>query len=221
MFRLPLAGTYRHIASSQPRAVRTFVASAVRKMPVSNPDAPNASGLTANETKNLKERSPEAHEEKIIQGIKELYTSKPTDRTYEIYAPEAVFHDPIGIAEGIKSIRAQFNGLAKLFPRADIPKFRLLENPPSVPKNKILIDQDVSYYRDPNASSPTKTVNSLLTLETNDRHQVVKHTEEWDHRRETTGHDGFIGMLNENRKKFTANFTGMFISQEPPAQKKD
>ncbi|KAJ8494532.1 hypothetical protein ONZ51_g2250 [Trametes cubensis] len=192
-------------------------------MPVSDPNATNASGLSANETKNLKERSPEAHEEKILQGIKELYTSKPTDRTYEIYAPEAVFHDPIGIAEGIKSIRAQFNGLAKerLFPRADIPSFRLLENPPSVPKSKILIDQDVSYYRDPNASSPTKTVNSLLTLETNDQNQVVRHTEEWNHHRETSREDGFFGMLNEQRKKFTANFTGMFISQEPPTQKKN
>ncbi|KAI0673646.1 hypothetical protein C8Q78DRAFT_1076628 [Trametes maxima] len=190
-------------------------------MPSNNLDATNASGLAANETKGLQERSPEPHEEKIIQGIKELYTCKPTERTYEIYAPDAVFHDPIGIAEGIKSIRAQFNGLAKLFPRADIPSFRVLQNPPSIPKNRILIDQDVSYYRDPNASSPTKTVNSLLTLETNDHHQVVKHTEEWDHRRETTGDDGFLGLLNEHRKKFTANFTGLFISQEPPAEKKD
>lgn len=31
-----------------------------------------------------------------------------------MYAKEAVFHDPIGIAEGIESIRAQFNGLVKV-----------------------------------------------------------------------------------------------------------
>ncbi|RPD65084.1 hypothetical protein L227DRAFT_571523 [Lentinus tigrinus ALCF2SS1-6] len=184
-------------------------------MPSNDPQATNASGLTAQETKSLRERKPEPHEEKILQGIKELYTSKPTDRTYEIYAPEAVFHDPIGIAEGIKSIRAQFNGLAKLFPRADIPSFRLLENPPSVPKSKILIDQDVAYYRDPKGE-PTKIVNSLLTLETNDKHQIVRHTEEWDHRRETDREDGFFGMLNEQRKKFTAGFTGLFVGQEPP-----
>ncbi|KAI0718935.1 hypothetical protein C8T65DRAFT_569813 [Cerioporus squamosus] len=187
-------------------------------MPSSDPNAKNASGLSANETKGLRERQPEAHEEKVLQGIKELYTSKPTDRTYEIYAPEAVFHDPIGIAEGIKAIRSQFNGLAKLFPRADIPSFRLLENPPSVPKSKILIDQDVAYYRDPKGE-PTKVVNSLLTLETNDKHQVIRHTEEWDHRRETNREDGFFGMLNEQRKKATAGFTGLFVGQEPP--KKD
>ncbi|KAH9858316.1 hypothetical protein C2E23DRAFT_865211 [Lenzites betulinus] len=188
-------------------------------MPVSDPNALNASGLSATETKNLKERKPEAHEEKILQSIKALYSCKPTNEAYEIYTPEAVFHDPVGIAEGVGAVREQFNGLAKLFPRADIPSFRLLENPPSVPKSKILIDQDVSYYRDPKASSPTKTVNSLLTLETNAQHKVTRHTEEWGHLRETTGEDGFLGMLNENRKKFTANFTGLFISQEPPTEK--
>ncbi len=37
----------------------------------------------------------------------------------------------------------------QIFPRADLPSFRVLENPPSVPKSTILIDQDVAYYRDP------------------------------------------------------------------------
>ena len=97
-----------------------------------------------------------------------------------MYAKEAVFHDPIGIADGIESIRAQFNGLVKvglsrecscivfiaflqLFPRADIPRFRVLENPSSVPKSTILIDQDVAYFRDPKASSPTKVSEAYNT----------------------------------------------------------
>lgn len=184
-------------------------------MPSNDMNAQNASGLTPNETKSLKERIPEHHEEKIIQGIKELYTCKPSEETYKIYTSDATFHDPVGIAEGIKAIRAQFNGLVKVFPRADLEQFRLLENPPSVPKGTILIDQDVSYYRDP-SGSPTKTVNSLLTLQTNDAHQVTRHTEEWDHKRETTRDDGFLGYLNEQRKKITAGVTGMFVSQEPP-----
>lgn len=44
---------------------------------------------------------------------------------------------------------------SQLFPRADIEKFRILQNPPSVPKSMLLIDQDVAYYRKPE-SSPTK-----------------------------------------------------------------
>lgn len=44
-----------------------------------------------------------------------LHVSDPKlQKSYEIYAPEAVFHDPVGIAEGIKAVREQFNGLAKV-----------------------------------------------------------------------------------------------------------
>lgn len=45
--------------------------------------------------------------------------------------------------------------LVQVFPRADVKSFRLLQNPPSVPKNIILVDQDIAYYRDPNGV-PTK-----------------------------------------------------------------
>ncbi|GJE89617.1 nuclear transport factor 2 family protein [Phanerochaete sordida] len=188
-------------------------------MPSSDPNAKNASGLTPHETKSLSERQPEDWEKPIVQSMKELYTSQPKESTYQVYAKEAVFHDPIGIAEGIDSIRKQFNGLVKLFPRADLPKFRVLENPPSVPKSTILIDQDVAYFRDPRAAEPTKTVNSLLTIETNAAHQIVRHTEEWDHKRETSSADGFFGTLNEYRKKLTANTTGAFLSTKPPTEK--
>ncbi|KAI1794050.1 hypothetical protein LXA43DRAFT_1121069 [Ganoderma leucocontextum] len=170
-------------------------------MPLNDPNAENASGLTPNESKNLKERSVEPHEQPIIQGIKELYTCKPSNSTYEIYTTDAVFHDPIGIAQGVDKIRHQFNGLA--------------QNPPSVPKSTILIDQDVDYYWKPQGS-PIKRINSLLTIETDEQHKVVRHTEEWDHRKETTREDGFFGLLNEYRKKLTADVTSLFTSKEPP-----
>ena len=64
-----------------------------------------------------------------------------------------------------------------------------------------------------------QTVNSLLTLLTNEQHLVTRHTEEWDHKRETSREDGFFGMLNEHRKRATAGITGLFVSQEPPAGK--
>lgn len=43
-------------------------------------------------------------------------------------------------------------GLAKTFEKADIPKFRILQNPPGLDPLTILIDQDVVYYR--KASEP-------------------------------------------------------------------
>ena len=68
-------------------------------------------------------------------------------------------------------------------------------------------------------NSTCQTVNSLLTIETNDAHQIVRHTEEWDHKHEPTKEDGFWGTINEYRKKMTASTTGMFVGQKPPAEK--
>jgi len=115
----------------------------------------NATGLKPEETKALKERSIHTHEQPVR----------------EVYANDAIFHDPVGLAKGPKSIEAQFIGLAKVssslllqalmivtasdFPSGRDPKLQVVENPPSVMPNTILIDQDVSYYRNPR-TFPTK-----------------------------------------------------------------
>lgn len=126
----------------------------------------------------------------------------------------------------------------QLFPRADIPKFRVLRNPDNLTSDTILIDQDVAYYRDPSSSTPTKvfswsafystlnlflshppqTLNSLLTIKTDVQKKIIKHTEEWNHKRDSTRDDGFFGMLNEQRKKLTASITDVFTSKEAPKQ---
>jgi len=115
----------------------------------------NATGLKPEETKALKERSIHSHEQPVR----------------EVYASDAIFHDPVGLAKGPKSIEAQFIGLAKVssslllqalmivtasdFPSGRDPELQVVENPPSVMPNTILIDQDVSYYRNPRIF-PTK-----------------------------------------------------------------
>lgn len=43
-----------------------------------------------------------------------LKTRLTTQRSYEIYTKDAVFHDPVGIARGVDSIRAQFDTLPKV-----------------------------------------------------------------------------------------------------------
>ncbi|KAG2155492.1 hypothetical protein DEU56DRAFT_767689 [Suillus clintonianus] len=166
----------------------------------------NASGLAPSESKSLEERNPEPREQKVLMAIKEMYSCNPNNTTFDVYSEDAVFHDPVGIATGPKSIRAQFVGLAKLFEKADIPKFRVLKNPPQVPQGTILVDQDVAYYRDA-FSSPTKTMNSLLTLELDNEGKLRRHIEEWDHEKSSTSQDGFLGMINEHRKKFSASAT--------------
>ncbi|KIJ66211.1 hypothetical protein HYDPIDRAFT_109197 [Hydnomerulius pinastri MD-312] len=176
----------------------------------------NASGLTPSQSKALEERTPEAHENKILTAIKEMYSCRPKESTFSIYTKDAVFHDPVGIARGADAIKAQFIGLAKLFDKADIPKFRVLQNPPGLASSIILVDQDVAYYykNAESSSSPTKTVNSLLTIQTNEDGQATSHTEEWNHQKETTSEDGFLGKLNEHRKVTTAKLTEMFYGEK-------
>jgi len=174
----------------------------------------NASGLCPEESRNLQARQPKPDEEGVVKAIRALYSCKPAESTYSIYASNAIFHDPIGIAKGLPSIRAQFNGLAKLFHHADIPKLEVLKNPDS--GNTILINQDVAYFLKADAKEPTKVVNSLLTLQRDSQGKVTSHTEEWDHKPEQTSQDGFFGMISEMRKKATAAATAAFVGQEPP-----
>lgn len=95
----PLRPFSRNLRVTCPRhlTVRHFAASTRCNMPSNDPNAKNASGLTPSETKGLRERQPEASEEKILEGIKEvrarrsisqlrlmmsplkLYSSKPTE----------------------------------------------------------------------------------------------------------------------------------------------
>jgi len=51
-------------------------------------------------------------------------------------------------------------------------------------------------------------------LETNGKGQVTKHSEEWNHQKQTTSDDGFLGMINEQRKKVTASTVDAFIGQK-------
>lgn len=178
-------------------------------------EKPNASGLTPDQTRALPERTidPDGPEARILRSLRELYSCKPLKISYEIYTHDAVFHDPIGIARGVDAIRAQFDALPKLFPRSDVQKLRVLENPPGTPASLLLIDQDIAYFRNAQAASPFKVVNSLLTLQLDDTHQVICHTEEWNHNCEATADDGFLGMLNEHRKKMTAGLTNEYMSK--------
>lgn len=155
----------------------------------------------------------------------QLYSCEPKESSYAVYATNAVFHDPVSIAEGVDKIRAQFNALPALFPRSTIDKFNVLEQPASSTLDRsrsMLVDQDVTYYRDKDPSAkPFKTMNSLLTIERDNSGKILKHVEEWDHNRVTdSANAGFLGMLNEGRKKAFAALSMPFVDQTPPADRK-
>ncbi|GAA95171.1 uncharacterized protein L969DRAFT_19355 [Mixia osmundae IAM 14324] len=185
---------------------------------MSNSGKPNASGLSAEESKKLPTRQPTQDEQASVKAMKDIYTANPNEEAYHQYDDKAIFHDPVGYCEGVGRIREQFNGLAKLFPKSVADKHNVLENPPTVAKHTILIDQDITYYRDPNGE-PTKTMNSLLTIERNPDGKITKHTEEWNHQHEPSSQDGFFGMLSQYRKKATVAATGAFLDQKAPKEK--
>jgi hypothetical protein len=105
-------------------------------------------------------------------------------------------------------------------PRATLDKFRVLENPATLPKSTILVDQDVSYYRKTDDKEPFKTLNSLLALERDAQGKVTKHSEEWEHKSTSASDDGFFGMLNEARKKATAGIVNAAVDSTPPSERK-
>ena len=130
VFARPVSSQIRSLPVATSVLSRQISFSYPVRMPSSNPDAVNAAGLKPAESKSLSERSAEPHEERIVQSIKELYTCQPKavclppllkflrlmhgQSTYEIYTSDAVFHDPVGIAQGVDSIRAQFDALPKV-----------------------------------------------------------------------------------------------------------
>lgn len=77
-----------------------------------------------------------------------------------------------------------------------------MRRPPSFLRQR---NADTRVRTDYRNDKPFKTVNSLLTLERDSSGKVVKHTEEWDHKRQTDSSDGLLGSLNEWRKKATAD----------------
>jgi ketosteroid isomerase-like protein len=63
----------------------------------------------------LATRQPKPEEKEIIDEVLDLYQLKPSEKAYSHYSETAVFHDPVSIAKGKKSIQSQFNGMPKIF----------------------------------------------------------------------------------------------------------
>lgn len=181
----------------------------------------NATGLSPRESKNLKSRSEREDEKTIIRCLKELYSCKPSEKSYEMYAENATFHDPLSIATPLTKIKSQFNGMPKMFSSSTIDKFEVLESPatlptPPGPDQFTVINQDVTYYRN---GDKLKTLNSLITLERDPQGKVIRHTEEWSHDKVTDKSDGFFGQLNEWRKVLAAEVIAKLVSDKPPNEK--
>src|ERR1700730_15474914 len=90
----------------------------------------NATGFTPAESKALSERQANEGGQRIVKSLKEMYSCSPNSTltpntlnwlplmviwqsTFDVYNQDAVFHNPVGIAEGVQSICNQFAMLTK------------------------------------------------------------------------------------------------------------
>ena len=161
-------------------------------------------------------RTPSSTEKQLIDDILQLYQLNPTEQAYSHYTPNAVFHDPVSIAEGLESIQSQFNGMPKLFAESTTQKCDVLAD---TSPNTIAINLTQHYvFKSPipfKSKGAEKTVNSKVTFHLNSGGLIKRHDEEWDHQGNPTEDDGFVGKLIEARKKTDAKLVDKIIPSDP------
>ncbi|CAK1365981.1 hypothetical protein CB0940_09573 [Cercospora beticola] len=184
---------------------------------------------------NITGRQPSASEQTIINEVLSLYQINPTDESYTHYHPTAIFHDPVSIAKGKESIMSQFNGMPKLFSSSTTQKCELLPSTTSSiasinnsdgipttsvagPENggSVIVLDLTQHYVFKGDKTPEKTLNSKVTLLLDKDGFIRHHEEEWDHEPNKTGeHSGFMGKLQEWRKKVDAKLVEAGVSSDP------
>ncbi|POW14201.1 hypothetical protein PSHT_07463, partial [Puccinia striiformis] len=108
-------------------------------------DTPNPSGMTFQELKTLNHRSVRDDELGILRSLDELYSCKPSEQSYEIYADKARFENPITVETSVENIKNYLDQRTKLFSSSTIDSLNLIETPsglstPSGPHKSTIID---------------------------------------------------------------------------------
>ncbi|KAL8937150.1 MAG: hypothetical protein Q9211_003832 [Gyalolechia sp. 1 TL-2023] len=165
-------------------------------------------------------RTPSPTERKFIDDILQLYQLHPSEQAYSHYTPHAVFHDPVSIAKGLDSIKAQFNGMPKLFAESITQQCDVLANDSSSPPNSLALNLTQHYvFKSPipfKSKGAAKTVNSKLTFTLDEEGKIVRHDEEWDHAKNKSGaEDGFWGKVMAARKKADAKIVESTVPSDP------
>lgn len=172
------------------------------------------SGFTgAQRSKQRPTRSPNAEVKKVVDDILLLYQLKPSEQAYQHYRNDAIFSDPLSIAKGLGSIKSQFNGMPKIFSESTTEASAILENQPSHRPNTISLDLTQRYvFKVPKSE---KTIRSIVTLLRDDQGKIQRHDEEWGGEKNKTASDGFMGKLQEMRKKFSAGLIDRTVTSDP------
>ncbi|KAI4193249.1 MAG: hypothetical protein LQ348_002917 [Seirophora lacunosa] len=161
-------------------------------------------------------RTPSPSEQQMIDDILLLYQLKPSETAYAHYAPSAIFHDPVSIAEGLDSIKSQFNGMPKAFAESVTEKCDLLAESDS---SHLALNLTQKYvFKSPipfKEKGTEKTVNSKVTLYLDGQGQVERHNEEWDWQGNKSEEDGWMGKMQQVRKKIDAKVVETGVPTNP------
>ncbi|KAL8852323.1 MAG: hypothetical protein Q9221_002819 [Calogaya cf. arnoldii] len=161
-------------------------------------------------------RTPTPSEKQMIDDILLLYQLKPSETAYSHYAPSAVFHDPVSIAEGLDSIKSQFNGMPKVFAESVTEKCDLLAESDA---SHLALNLTQKYvFKSPipfKEKGTEKTVNSKVTLHLDGQGKIERHDEEWDWQGNQSEEDGFKGKMMQARKKVDAKLVEKSVPTDP------
>ncbi|KAK0882055.1 hypothetical protein LTR87_004224 [Friedmanniomyces endolithicus] len=146
----------------------------------------------------MQTRQPSSKEQTVIDQVVSLYQCRPSEEAYSHYREDAVFHDP-------------FNGMPKLFERSDTQKLEVLDDQKQ--PNAIVLNL-TQHYVFKGSSTPEKTLNSKITLKMDSNGMIEHHEEEWDHKPNKTGEDGFMGKIQQWRKEASAKMVEMGVSSD-------
>ncbi|KAH9447924.1 hypothetical protein H4Q26_007921 [Puccinia striiformis f. sp. tritici PST-130] len=144
-------------------------------------DTPNPSGMSFQELKTLNHRSVRDDELGILRSLDELYSCKPSEQSYEIYADNARLENPITVETSVENIKNYLDQRTKLFSSSTIDSLDLIETSsglltPSGPHKSTIIDLGVTYYHD---QTKARTVNFIVILARDPDGKVIRHAEKW------------------------------------------
>ncbi|KAH9566271.1 hypothetical protein CY35_04G122700 [Sphagnum magellanicum] len=139
------------------------------------PAANNSDQVEASSSESKPEQKLGNLSANIIPHLFKLYDCTATAADYEIYAPKAVFEDPLMQAHGVKQIKSAFYSIPKIFKEAQIVDYTITEEETVPGSGEIRID-NVQRYK---VAGKTINMVSLIKLQVQDG-KVVRHEDLWD-----------------------------------------
>lgn len=90
---------------------------------------------------------------------------------------------------------------------------KVLSNEGGANDKHILVDLTQHYIF--KVGGAEKTVRSLVTLQRGENGLIILHEEEWDHEPNKYSEDGFLGKIQEARKRMGASLIDKMVSSDP------